>query len=731
MHGRMISGGLRAVGWRRAIACGLFAAALGWRTGLVFAQAAGADSSGIGGPAAATSASLAKEYIENFAARQRLEAQAEFRQREVTRLDAARQAGAVANVAADLKGLSAEARTIVGEVLTSNNQPVVMELDRAAAATEGHEKVLLADWIKVRTGVNDARLKLADVRAKNQAARHLATLLSVDNRWFYLFSLVAMASLVALAMFDRRHEVRRMLNGGKARAMGLSKLLIVALGVLAAVTLTVFIFGDSLYRVLLQVASGEDQTELDKIAAENGEIKKQAEQAAGSEQAAAESHDRAWKKWTEWVESSSPPTADLPQQCQKACQRVREIDVSLHVQRAAAEQLASDVRQLEELQKEVTDNAAEIRSSRRKRQWICGGLGLGLVGLVVAGSASFRRGVQRRRKKTADTCPLCLGQGTLETAEDPRAASSGNALVTCNADTDYGKCEFTFPAMYREVDKVCFPTLGIPRSGKTHWLAMVYRELNRGKYPKLVQFERIRSHISDEFDQVVDEILNKKLNTAATQVQHIPHPLVFNFLDRDPLQVSNVLVNIFDYSGEVIQRMTLEDQQRRRALDGDGFFFFLDPTEPSESQAEALAGFREDVRQIKGVRAGRQLQTPVALCVSKIDLMINEPYGDPGGEGVIGNFYRDLGNIGWEMSLEAIRKRSELVAQLRDTVWPGWQIERQIDELFGGRVMFFPLTPVGLDEPGEIDLTRRTIAPLGLLDPLMWLLHMNGYPVLP
>jgi hypothetical protein len=277
--------------------------------------------------------------------------------------------------------------------------------------------------------------------------------------------------------------------------------------------------------------------------------------------------------------------------------------------------------------------------------------------------------------------------------------------------------------------KLCFPTLGIPASGKTHWLAMSYRELTRGNYPKIVQFAKVRSPEAVKFDEIVDEILNKRISTAATQTDRIPCPLVFNFLDHDRLGRSSLLVNIFDYSGEVVRSQTLEDHQRRRALDGDGFLFFLDPTLPSESQAQALANFSEDLYAIKGVSIGKQLAIPVALCMSKIDLMVNQPYADLGGEGAIASFYRDLGEVGWDLNLPGIKARSDLVARLRDTVWPGWQVQRQIHELFGGRYMFFPLTPVGLDGVGESDLSRRTIAPLGLLEPLLWLLHMNGFPV--
>jgi hypothetical protein len=99
--------------------------------------------------------------------------------------------------------------------------------------------------------------------------------------------------------------------------------------------------------------------------------------------------------------------------------------------------------------------------------------------------------------------------------------------------------------------------------------------------------------------------------------------------------------------------------------------------------------------------------------------------------GIIDDFYQALEKIGWQGSLSSLEARSKLVADLHDTIWPGWQIERKIHDLFGGRYLFFPLTPVGIDGRGEEDLSQRTIAPRGLLEPLLWLLHMNGYPVFP
>ena len=48
---------------------------------------------------------------------------------------------------------------------------------------------------------------------------------------------------------------------------------------------------------------------------------------------------------------------------------------------------------------------------------------------------------------------------------------------------------------------------------------------------------------------------------------------------------------------------------------------------------------------------------------------------------------------------------------------------------FGGNIMYFPLSSVSLidAELGEKDLKKRTLAPFGLVEPFLWLLHMHGF----
>lgn len=616
-------------------------------------------------------------------------------------------------------------------ILTDASRPVAAALERQVATAADQRKQLVADWTKVRTALYHQQLELFEVKGSQQIAGQVASLLSVDNRWFWLCGVLAIASLATVSTHERRHEMRRWLFGGRARALGLAKFLAILLMCLVLVTLVVFLLGDHVYQWLLQAGMGNEPAPHQAFVAENKKLDAETTKMAAERQTAEKQFQAAFETWRKRRSGDTSQVALFEQD-----EQVRQWTVRLAAELAAigttTAAIARDLKDLDQANAEIARSAEQRDAYLRQKQWIRGGLGIALLGLSAVGGLAFRRGVRSRLRKTRETCPLCLGQGTFEPLGD--AARPGLEMVRCSnviSEHPYEECDFTFSSMYRENIKLCFPTLGIPQAGKTHWLAMVYRELNRGNFPKVIQFERIRSTSSDEFDVVVDEILNKKLGPMATQVGRIPHPLIFNFLDHDRFGPSNVLVNIFDYSGEVTRSQTIEDRQRQRALDGDGFFFFLDPTEPSETQSQALAGFREDLRRIKGIRAGQQVHVPIALCVSKLDLMINQSYADPQGGGVIEKFYRDLGEVGWDLSVSSIEARSRFLAHLRDTVWPGWQIERQIDDLFGGRYLFFPLTPVGLDGPGERDLTRRTIAPVGLIEPLLWLLHMNGYPVLP
>lgn len=708
----------------------------------------------------------ADEYVNNYSQQLRLQAATALENRESERLEAATHASGQAGTVLDrLPTTDAESRAALVAILERTSQEVAGKLRSSAetiqasvdhpsqavaaqappnSASVRPRRSVVAEWHDVRAKLNAVRLQLFQIKASERVAEQLASLLSVNNRWFWLCGLVAMASLVTVAAHDRRHEIRRRLHGGRARAMGLSKALTVALALFAAITVATFFFGDKIYNSLLVIGTGADGAPRDRILRENNELSKELADVNRQKSTADSRYKAAIRQWTTAIESASPDEAPIIEQWAASTEQIEKLDAALRVEAGIAQKFGEDGAALETLDRDVAAHDVGRAFYLRMKQWIRGGLGLMLLGTVLAGAAFLRRGIRRRRQAIRDTCPLCLGLGTFQPIDhsaNGQGATEGSSaiqMVECKrqiSDDPYEECGFTFADDYRDMIKLCFPTLGIPQAGKTHWLAMTYRELNRGSQPSSVRFERIKSTSSERFDRIVDEILaiEQRLGPEATQTDRIPHPLVFHFGDHDRWERTHNLVNIFDYSGEVTRSHSIgESLQRQRALDGDGFFFFLDPTEPSETQVQALVNFRDDLRLIKRLKPGQTLRTPVALIVSKIDLMVTEAYADSegNGDGVVGKFYRELGDVGWDLNLRSIEARSRLVAQLRDTIWPGWDIERSIDDLFGGRHLFFPLSPVGLNEPGERDLSRRTIAPVGLFQPLLWLLHMNGYQVL-
>jgi hypothetical protein len=356
---------------------------------------------------------------------------------------------------------------------------------------------------------------------------------------------------------------------------------------------------------------------------------------------------------------------------------------------------------------------------------------LGGIGYI---AVSLKRLIRKRRKINAETCPSCMGEGSLVGAD-----SVSEDKVRCNnmlQNPDYpdeeDECAFEIRSIYKQMPKLCFPTLGHPASGKTHWLAMTYREFTNSRFDADLNFSRIQGDKTEDFDQLVEDLIVHHQGTGATQVEH-PDPLLFHSTDKDRYGKTDVLLNIFDYAGEVTTGRGLEDSLRRRALDADGYLFFLDPTLAADPQIKALNDFAEDVKILKGVEGGRTIQVPVAICISKIDLMCSANYADPSGGGIIGEFYNELEELdpnGDEYSMEKIDAFSEMMERYIGTIWPGWNINQAVDRLFDGRFRYFPLSPVGLHARGQADLENIAQVPYRVLHPLLWLLQMNGYQVL-
>ena len=611
-----------------------------------------------------------------------------------------------------------------------------------AATTEDLQRDLAGTRDRLITN----RKLLLEVSAQRQFAGQLAALFNVGNKWLWLGGVVAFGTLLSLILHDRRHGLRRLLWVRRTRAVAFVLLGIAVFAVPLLPTVLTFALGDQTYEALLALTSrstadelGEDPAaQLKAVQAEVTTLEETRKQLMTERQ-------KLVAKRRQRLEEVFGNQATLATDWTRLRDDVLKSNAALLARQEMSAALQKDLGQVELLEGMLAKEKEGVESNTRTQRLAGAGLGVVLLGVVLSGGLAFQRSIQKREKKIEATCPRCLSVGMLVTDSAPVGTPAGmsadlneSRCTSVLTESPYEECGFSFRSQYRSRVKISFPTLGISNSGKTHWMAMIYQQINQGAAPEGVHLERIQSSGSTRFDSLVRDILQARVGMSATR-QGLPEPLIFGFRDRDRLSFggTDVVVNMFDFAGTVSMNVGLHDSIRVRQLNSEGFLFFLDPTKPSDTQVEALLKFREEVKLVKKLGAGRQLHTPVALCVSKIDMTVCQPFAQ-GGD-VMQSFFQGLDEIDRRttpMSLTRIRKRSNHVGGLRDVIWPNWEIENQIRGLFGDRFMFFPMTPVSLPPAGVTDeriindLSQRTIDPYGIHEPLLWLLHMNGYPVL-
>jgi hypothetical protein len=578
--------------------------------------------------------------------------------------------------------------------------------------------------VELRSSTANVTRTSQEIAAYKNTSVQLVSLFGMNNRWLWLCALFALGSLAFIAWHSRRHEFRKAFNGSTARQLGLARFLRWGVLVLGLTTLISFLFGDRFFNSLV----GKNPASATAITADRSAEYVDRTKALNTELTALRGKNE--NLVSEWVNRSGWNSAQTKSAWMGLQSELQADWVEARFQEELVKQVKEADTELGDALVKRTALDSEVKWLDSLKRYLTLGLGAGLstacliVGLMLVGNFS------RRTQRLKELCPQCLGAGKMGLSD-----SKPGTLVCFNeleADGFTDQCAFELPQIYMLLPKLCFPALGIPQTGKTHWMAMCFRELTRGNFPKGIQFEKVNARGTDELDEIARAITRDRVGPAATQVERIRSPVVFNFADSDRWGSTNLLLNVFDYSGEMTANSDLSQPIRQRALDADGYFFFLDPTQDCDQQSESISRFRQDVRQVKKVAGGSALHVPVALCLTKIDLLMTSPSNPD--ENAIREFYAQLHKIDQDFApytMRNIHAKSELVKEIRELIWPGWQIEQELESLFGGRLLFFPMTPVGITEDFDSPMTGRALEPVGVIEPMLWLLQMNGFQVLP
>ena len=145
--------------------------------------------------------------------------------------------------------------------------------------------------------------------------------------------------------------------------------------------------------------------------------------------------------------------------------------------------------------------------------------------------------------------PRCLNNGKLEEKQiavrDPRYPEP--KYMQCKAPD----CEYEFRQHYLQNPRLCFPTVGILSSGKTHWLVTAYDLIKNNQVPVRAKVSRAPSFKDEYFDELIKTTLEASKAPAFTR-HALPEPLLFHVIDTDRLGRSDAMLNVFDFSGEVV-----------------------------------------------------------------------------------------------------------------------------------------------------------------------------------
>lgn len=358
---------------------------------------------------------------------------------------------------------------------------------------------------------------------------------------------------------------------------------------------------------------------------------------------------------------------------------------------------------------EIESDVRNVAVLEKLTYWI------GFLLIIPAFVVLTRRLIPRRIR-----CYVC-GSQNLHTDQE-------KTYVVCTQHNHIG-CGSRLPRIDARANYLKFSTIGLSKSGKTHWLVAVNELVKRLRLPR--QW-RLQTSFVPDVQRLLQEYWHGFIETGEGRLNPLDRayhlPIAFR---ENTWLAENRTVVISDFAGEV----TNMDNQgvsdlRRLALQRNGFLFFLDPTQPQEHQEKKFNEFQSQVYGAigSGINRWKDLNCPVAVVLTKVDLL---------NQGTLETTHHEefqeclrVSEQFQKISISEIRRRSEKCLHKMSELFPHWDFDRAVREVFGNRVCYFPTTTIGLDLDDFNDqASRRRVRPFGVMEPLMWLVHMNGFKV--
>ena len=173
-------------------------------------------------------------------------------------------------------------------------------------------------------------------------------------------------------------------------------------------------------------------------------------------------------------------------------QKFRDIRVAARFTALALDGSERALKQLKDDQSELEAFVVGSRGTARGQSLFRIGACTAFMLATVVPLSLIRRRRRRERVDQSRKCPRCLNKDTLDfvAASSDHEFDEGQTmfrLKVCNA------CDYEIRENYVHENRLCFPTVGIPSSGKTHWLLMLYDQIKNSNIPVASTIRKIPS----------------------------------------------------------------------------------------------------------------------------------------------------------------------------------------------------------------------------------------------
>lgn len=353
------------------------------------------------------------------------------------------------------------------------------------------------------------------------------------------------------------------------------------------------------------------------------------------------------------------------------------------------------------------------------------------------------------KKLNYNQCPRCF-ERKLESNPKDKSTMICSSNV-CNAIKDANEANsisiISVGDTYK--NKIAFPLLGPVRSGKSQYLFSLYRDLkDLGISPGRVAIN-IHNAMNPHFSKIVKDMVasNQSLNnlTGPTSTNNkIYSSLIFNFSDSYKSNFickyftsSDSYANVVDCSGELFASVSTEkiefNSMRKAAVRSNNLCVFIDPSyffkEPRENAIGAWGKHTDIYNKFRNTfyklnnnqTTAKPLNIPVAICVTKLDLFMQEKNKNVPEFKNVRNLISKLYSLPCNFSFSTINKSSKLTKDILSDIFRDVDIVNSLDRIFGKNLMFFPVFNSPNINDQAFTNNRRVI------HPFLWMLHANGF----